>query len=542
MKLKKFFSTAVDCIRGMEVSNEVFSKEFEPEQLCRSLEELTSALNERGYRLPAREERKKLPVTVEVFDETGEGMVAQVKFYPLPEGMNQDNFSFVTDDLTFYRSYTKTEGYTKEDVPAGRYLLEASKGSEYEILTKEIIVLENKPLQHSFCLRRFVNLEKEGWYAGDLHHHSVYSSRLHGGTDPVVESPEEVAHSMQAMGLTFGALSDHHNIKNHKEWRKQESPAFTPIISKEISTSNGHVLSLGVEEDIIYRIPKEEERTEGYLRNEFYTITSCIKELSGLPQLNHPRDRQEAISWNPKFYDMIDIFETIEIWNGSNPMTAGSTNYEAYGLWKELLMEGRFIPATSGSDTHNIKADDYGEYFRQMTWLVKVLREHKQELGGELLKKADYLILLYEKVMPLFEKWGKTSLTSGCVRTYTRVKGTRTSKYLLASLKKGYSFLTNGPILLPAIEGKGPGETVYTDKSHLEVYLQLLANRPLKRLIINQSGGRTETITLDKVKPANGFYDYSRIVIIPVQEKGWVYFEAYEDCTNLAITNPIFIV
>ncbi|BCJ96763.1 hypothetical protein acsn021_43320 [Anaerocolumna cellulosilytica] len=541
MKLKKFLSTAVDCIRGMEVSDEVFLNELEPNQLCCNLEELTGALNERGYRLPESENRKKVPITVEVCNETGKGMVAQVKFYPLPEGMNQNNFSFNTGDLTFYRSYTNTEGKTSEEVPAGRYLVEVSKGSEYEILTKEIIALEEEPACHRFYIRRFINLSEEGWYAGDLHHHSVYSSRLHGGTDPVVESPEEVAHSMQAMGLTFGALSDHHNVKNHGEWRKQETADFTPIISKEISTSNGHVLSLGVEEDIIYRIPKEEERAEEYLREEFYSITNRIKELSGLPQLNHPRDRQKAISWNPKFHDMINIFETIEIWNGSNPMVPGSTNWEAYGLWKELLTEGRFIPATTGSDTHNIKADDYVEYFRQITWLVGIVRDYRGEFCKELLKKADPLILLYDKVMPILEKWAKTTLTSGCVRTYTKVNGTRTSKYLLASLKKGHSFLTNGPILLPTIEGKGPGETVHKEEKELEVLIRLLANRPLKRLIIHQSGGRTETIVLENINQIKGFYDYSRVVTIQVQDKDWVYFEAYEDCTNLAITNPIFI-
>lgn len=541
MKLKKFFSTAVDCIRGMEVSKEVFEKDFEADALCQGFKELTSALEEIGYVLPELEDTEKNPVTITVTDSTEKAIIAQVKFYPLPEGMNKDNFSFVTRDLTFYRSYTKPDGQTSEELPNGRYLVEISKGSEYEIVSKEILVSTNKPINLAFTLRHFMNLKAVGWYAGDLHHHSIYSSRLHGGTDPVVETPEEVPLSMQAMGLTFGALSDHHNIKNHKEWKKQENEDFTPIVSKEISTSNGHVLSLGVEEDIIYRIPGKEDRTEEYLREEFYNITNRIKELFGLPQLNHPRDRQKAISWNPQFYDMIDIFETIEIWNGSNPMVPGSTNWEAYELWKKLLDEGRYIPATTGSDTHNIKADDYREHLRQLAWLVPILREHKQELPLELLKKANTFILLFDKGMPTIEKWAKTSLTSGCVRTYVYVTGTRSSKELLASLKMGHSFLTNGPILLVSIEGKLPGETVHTDKNILKVSLKLVANRPLENLVINQEDGRIETIPLETVNQNNGFYDYSREITISVTGKGWIYFEAYADYTNLAITNPIFI-
>ena len=81
---------------------------------------------------------------------------------------------------------------------------------------------------------------------------------------------------MKSLGMQFGALSDHHNVLNHEEWQRQNNN-FTPIISKEISTSNGHVLQLGVDDDVIYEIPKGKERTTEKLRNEFIRICSEIR-------------------------------------------------------------------------------------------------------------------------------------------------------------------------------------------------------------------------------------------------------------------------
>ena len=248
--------------------------------------------------------------------------------------------------------------------------MEITKGSEYGIIKDEISIVEGSNQSFDYQLSQFVSMKDSGWYAGDLHHHSVYSSPLHGGTNPVIETPEEVSLSMQATGLKFVHLVTIIIQRITENGEKCKSNDFTPILSKEISTSNGHVLSLGVEEDVIYDIPKDEDRSDEYLRNEFLRITNRMKELGGLPQLNHPRDHQKAISWNPAYYDMIDIFETIEIWNGSNPMMEGTPNSEAGQLWVDLLEAGMYIPATTGSDTHNIKANDYGDYLARLNWMI----------------------------------------------------------------------------------------------------------------------------------------------------------------------------
>ena len=368
----------------------------------------------------------------------------------------------------------------------------------------------------------------------------------------MVESPSEVCNSMMAMGLFFGALSDHHNVLNHEAWKKEKKENFLPVISKEISTSNGHVMALGVEEDVIYAIPDDKDRTDEKLRNEFQRIVQQIKDEKGLAQLNHPRDLSVSISWNPDFYDMINIFETVEIWNGSNPMLAGSTNDMAYRLWVELLRQGRYIPATTGSDTHNIKANDYNNFFDELRELYLWIKDHKEQLLVDYHDVFTVLEQIIEKVFPIMEKWAETNLTSGGVRTYIYRKGKLDEAGILDALRAGNSFLTDGPILIPGIWDEHekrlqiPGEHVQVEKTQKNVRCEivLLTNRPLTKLTVYSEKGVKEVIDLQNTEHAGDretYYDYSTKAVISIEDCACLYFVAESDCTNMAMSNPIFL-
>lgn len=472
-------------------------------------------------------------------------LVAEIKLFPMEERETEKEFCLEDGTPDYFRRYSEENGEFAMELPAGRYMMMVSKGSEYEIKTMEAEVTEGITAEFSVSLHRFVNLTKEGWHVGDLHHHSVFSSPLYPpqGTDYVYDTPEEVAMSMQAAGLTFGALSDHHNVLNHREWEKTERENFLPILSKEISTTNGHVLSLNVDEDVCYRIPSEEERTDEYLRNEFIRMTGEIKSLGGHPQLNHPRDMQKAISFNPAYTDIIEIFDTLEIWNGSHPMEEETTNYEAFELWLSLLEEGRFLAATTGSDTHDISLESWMDSFCYLLGMHGAVKQAYDGLDKEMKEKADYFLGMIEPQLGLVQKWGRLNLSSGCVRTYVKSEE-RTPKALLAHLKKGNSFLTNGPILIAEIDGKQMGEQVQLakDAKSAAVKLVILANRPLTRLLVWQNGGRKEELPLPPVKAEDGCYDYSGEISISAADTKWVFFEVRDDYTNQAITNPIFFV
>ena len=47
---------------------------------------------------------------------------------------------------------------------------------------------------------------------------------------------------------------------------------------------------------------------------------------------------------------------------------------------------------------------------------------------------------------------------------------------------------------------------------------------------------------LEPINYVNGRYDYSRTLSgIDINGVKWIFFIAEDDCTNMAITNPIFI-
>ena len=467
----------------------------------------------------------------------GVGTPAQVKLFKLLEGETPETFNRVNGKITMIRDMTGFDGVLSRKLSEGTYVVEISKGSEYEIITDSLEIKTGEYTKKLYDLNRFYNLSKAGWIAGDLHHHSVYSSPVYAGDDDVVETPQEIANSMMAMGLEYGALSDHHNVLNHEAWKAGKRDNFTPIVSKEISTSNGHVMAMGVDEDVIYDIPQGDRRTDEFLRNEFRRVTTQIKELGGLPQINHPRDLSVSISWNPNFYDMIDIFETMEIWNGSNPMMAGSTNDLAYKLWLTLMQRGLLLPATTGSDTHNIAADDYHILFDQIMDTVDIIKASEKELEEKYKDELHVFKLITESLLPILEKWAETNLTSGGVRTYINIEGERNQENVLKTLKSGHSFLTNGPILIPTVNGKKPGEKL--EKSgKLDIDIKLLANTELKKLLICTENGTFKEIDL-KANKEKGFYDYSMHISEDVEEAKYVFFIAKSDCTNLAISNPV---
>ena len=500
----------------------------------------------------------------------GVGTPAQVKLFKLMEHEEAATFDRVNGKITMIRDITGFDGCLSRKLTVGRYVVEISKGSECEIITDAIEIKEGQLTRKSYEINRFINMEAEGWISGELHHHCVYSSPVFGGDDDVVETPQQVANSMMAMGLMYGALSDHHNILSHPAWKAMKKDNFIPIISKEISTSNGHVMAMGVPTDVIYAIPQPEDRTDKYLREEFVRITDEIKENGGLAQINHPRDLQKAISWNPDFEDMLDIFETMEIWNGSNPMMTGSTNDAARELWLKCMRKGLFLPATTGSDTHNICADDYHVLFDEMMDTLDAIKAHEKELKEKYPDETHIMLDIGDKLMPVLEKWAETCLTSGCVRTYVNFdvteprEATHNPEYIMGRLRKGRSFLTNGPLLVVKVNGRMPGQKVdlnvnFPDKKKagkkaadkgeqdlirktntLNIEIKLLANRELKTLQICTENGVRREIPLEAIKK-NGFYDYSMNIEEAIPDDDYMYFVAQDDCTNLAITNPVII-
>lgn len=320
-------------------------------------------------------------------------------------------------------------------------------------------------------------MNSKKWYAGDIHQHSIYSSPVYGGTDNAPDTLEEVYNFMRSKGLSFGAASDHHNVLNHREWEKFESPEFIPIISKEISTGNGHVMALNVDEDVIFNEIKQGDEK---VIPEFIRICHEIRMRGGIAQLNHPRDRQEPISFPERFNYLIPIFDTMEIWNGSERMEKHTKNGDAFELWLSLLKKGIYLPATTGSDQHRIK-----EY------------------------------------MP--ERIIKTVV---CIDELTR-------ENILKAIKKGNSFLTSGPFADIKINGKSYGETAQ-HTGEIDIDINIKSDEKIDKLFIYDDIHEPMEMEINSK-------EYKNTIKYKAEDIKWMLFVAGSITYNKAITNPIFL-
>jgi hypothetical protein len=466
---------------------------------------------------------------------------AQVRVYPAFEASG-NGFAPVCDGrIEFKRSQTDAHGIVRMQLPSGCPLMaEVTAGPHVSSFTAAFELAPGGTYVADANLRTLMNLRARGIRSGEMHHHSIYSSLVYGGTDHVVDTAADVYGSMRAAGLDFGALSDHHNTLNHKEWLAFGSDAFTPIRSKEISTSNGHVSQHGAAEDVIYRIPTDGERTDEYLRSEWLRVTGRIRELGGLPVINHPCSWQSAISFPERFSDMLPMFEGMEIWNASTPYLEGYPNTRALALWYDSLNRGVYLPSVCGSDTHNIMTNDYQAVFGKLQAIKDAVDAGYASMPEDAKHVYDWIEQAREAALRLNENWAEQCLGTAAARNLVLAGAAANEDGILDAIRNGRNVLTNGPLLFPSVNGAQPGGTAVVDGlAHIEV--ELYAKKPLRKLTLTGRNG-TRTFPLVKRGERDGLADYS-ITLDGIDATGTEYLVAAVDggITNMAIANPIFI-
>lgn len=165
----------------------------------------------------------------------------------------------------------------------------------------------------------------------DLHTHSVYSKHTIWG-DEAFGTPMQMIHMAIEKGLNGLAITDHNSVRGALEGLKyvKKLKNFLLIPGTEVSSLGGHIVALGIKEDIPRKLTIQE------------TIDR-IHDLGGIAIAAHP-----YAGW-PRIASLRDAirkykFDAIEVLNGGTRVRA---NRRAYMIAKEL---GR--PVTAGSDSH----------------------------------------------------------------------------------------------------------------------------------------------------------------------------------------------
>lgn len=288
------------------------------------------------------------------------------------------------------------------------------------------------------------------WYAGDTHYHSSYTDNLAESGGPI----EATALVGKEIGLSWVTITDHSfdldsdpsgsDSRNEAgkwayltgECRDYSNPEFLCILGEEISVVSEegkyiHLLAYnisspikgeGANGDLLGGSEKNTDSNGDGKDDIAVTFNAVdvmenIRVLGGLSYAAHPFDCANSIL-NRGFWTLGDIENSdltgLEIWNEADKTAELDVGLE---VWKNLLLSGRKIFILAGSDAH-------GDF------------NHKESL---------------------IESSWETAF--GKVRTYI-YSDSLSKEGVLEALRNGNSILTEGPVLVFDVEGRGIGNTL----------------------------------------------------------------------------------
>jgi hypothetical protein len=452
-----------------------------------------------------------------IIDENGNPLIAQIQVWHYP--LTRVVFSFGelkkgerTDNL-IDMVYSTERGYFSTRVPADTIALIVSKGPEWS-LEKKILVINPKEFNGIECnttLKRLYNLGKLGWFAGDVHHHSIFSDGN--------QTPSVIAHAMNGVGLSWGILTDHNSFTQTTEWLGNKSNDFIPISGCEISTEPSHVSELNgyghLNQSFISRMNGKDVLNPNIWAREVLDNHKDVQILidsthiqNGFFAINHPF---QSWDWAGRFksWGQVKNFDAIEVWNGEPPHSftindwdTNYTNINTWGVhsWMSYLNAGNKISGIAGSDCHDV-------------------------YGKSAYPKGEYY-------------W---TTTTGNPRTYALCDSLSEGN-IKNAMKEGKLFLTSGfgPLLLVDINGKKPGDIIKLKTNEkIKLSIEVLSNQKLlssnEGLRVIYNGNIINSISTDTTLIVK------KEIELAAKTDGWIIVEAFGAWPQYAITNPIFI-
>lgn len=185
-----------------------------------------------------------------------------------------------------------------------------------------------------------------GWYAGDLHMHTTQSDGRW--------SPADLVRAIQQRGLDFFVVTDH-NIQwalpdVAAELTAQGVGAILAIPGVEVSTRSGHLLAIGAETWIDWRLGHWPDRTSLTIGE----IVRRVHDAGALAIIAHPgavgSPSCHGCHWELDEVDPASI-DAVEAWNGPWLSEKGK-NESSLSYWEQWRTQGFAHPLTGGSDAH----------------------------------------------------------------------------------------------------------------------------------------------------------------------------------------------
>jgi TolB protein len=369
--------------------------------------------------------------------------------------------------------FVYSPGTLTAEVPAGEVKVTAVHGLAGIPVTTSRKTIAGQDARIDIELASVWDPASEGWYGADLHSHLNY-----GG--PYSLSPEDLILDMQAeqLDLSTPQLANLHTRLNDTQWwgwRKTDSSPMILFAQEVRSHFLGHVGVIGA--DSLYWPWFFGPGYPVYDKSDFLNADALtfarrqgginvyvhpVSTLEPFPKDGPPRSIPPELVPDAIMRD-VDLLEIICLWSNSR----GTSD-----LWYRLLNVGVPIAPSGGSDTmHN--------FYRTMA--------------------------------------------VGSTRVYAKPDGGLNIRSYIDALRRGRSFVTNGPMIKFNAGGKEAGDIISaTADTTVNWSLDLMTSIPVEKVEVLVNG---QVVWSDKGPSASGAKKYSGTAKVP--RGGWIAARAH---------------
>ena len=388
------------------------------------------------------------------------------------------------------RDFFHAEDKFVVDVPPGVATLEAAKGVEYYPQSRKITIQQDQVAIVDLELQRMTSMNAAGWWSASDHVHMNYAGNLHN-------TPENLM--MMARAEDLDVVGDKICNKDHR------------IFDHQFFTGNPHPLTSG-EQILIFG---EEYRPPFYGHINFINLTRHL-----ISPFTTGYEGSAIESLYPSNTDMFlaarkqgAIGGYVHPWS-ADPVRTG------YGVAR-----GFPVDLALGSFEY-IELQTSAAHF---TWTAPIFHR-ALNCGFRITASAGEDSILGLHATPII----------GSSRLYAYVGDKLEWSRYVEAIRRGRTFVTNGPLLTLTVDGRIPGDTIQLppEGGAVEVNASVQSIVPIEKLEVFFNGKVVES--------SNGGPIRKRI---PISRSGWITIRAsnskpqhpIDDSYVVAETSPVYV-
>ena len=394
------------------------------------------------------------------------------------------------------------------ELPPGRYVFSAEHGKEF-FPAEQAVTVERAPVRVELKLRRWINMNKRGWFSGDTHSHR-----------PLVE-------------MTNVLLAEDLNIAFPLSHWVADLGA-SPLTANKVSapTPRGEVLTIDPAH-LLYPLNTEYEivRKDGksHTLGAFLVIGHKTPLEPGVPPV------APVVAQARREGALIDLEKHSWPWSIAMVPLLKADLFELANnhVWRTEFGFPQWTLSAAGKYM-NLEMDDQG--FTEWGWI-------------------DFGFQTYYALLNCGFRLRPTGGTAdgvhpvplGFGRVYVRQSDGFSYDKWLAALNAGQSFVTTGPMLFVQVNGQGPGNTLVIDATTktARVTGSVESALPIERIEIVINGRVAKTVASSNKATPSGAFRNALAETVPLDGTSWIAVRAFEKNggrrNRFAHSSPVYL-